>query len=457
MRGNLASILRSWGFNRAVAYASLTSITPVLMSPITVVLIVTRFSAEIQGYYYTFAGLSALQSLAELGLGQAVIQFASHEWAKLNLDAEGRIVGDAEALSRLLSLGRLAFKWFGAMSLFFTIFLGFVGIIQFSSPHAYEVHWVGPWVMFCISIAINLLLMPVFYILQGCNQVTPFWYYRWIQRIVSGLSLWIAMALGAALWTLPISAFAGLVWTIYFLVRKYRKFIKMFFNPVYSHSVINWRKEVWPMQWRVAISWTSSYLPTQLFAPILFSFSGAVVAGQMGMTNSLGSILLAISSSWILTKAPHYGVLIAQKRYIELDSEYRKSFLSSFITALIGALGIWGIVFVLDSTRQNIGTRILPLLPLGLFLIGILFNTLTTSLAVYLRAHKKEPLAGVYLVAGLLIIGSALSMGRRFGTTGVNSGYLLVMALVQFPGVLFIFSRCRRIWHAKEGWANVIR
>ena len=49
-------------------------------------------TAELQGYYYTFTSLIALQVFLELGFSIVVTQFASHEWANLNLDKNGYIV-----------------------------------------------------------------------------------------------------------------------------------------------------------------------------------------------------------------------------------------------------------------------------------------------------------------------------------------------------------------------------
>jgi hypothetical protein len=56
---------------------------------ITAIFIVRYFSPAIQGYYYTFANLLALQIFLELGLSGAITAFAAHEWAKLSLDRQG--------------------------------------------------------------------------------------------------------------------------------------------------------------------------------------------------------------------------------------------------------------------------------------------------------------------------------------------------------------------------------
>jgi hypothetical protein len=45
------------------------------------------------------------------------------------------------------------------------------------------------------------------------------------------------------------------------------------------------------------MSWTASYLLTQIYTPMLFYLSGAVVAGQMGVSFSIANMLAVISNA----------------------------------------------------------------------------------------------------------------------------------------------------------------
>jgi len=91
--------------DRVVTLGVITKVWEMLAGPVTLVIIARCFTPAVQGYYYTFASILALQVFAELGLGQVIVQFASHEWAHLHLDAAGRIEGDEQAKARLLNLG----------------------------------------------------------------------------------------------------------------------------------------------------------------------------------------------------------------------------------------------------------------------------------------------------------------------------------------------------------------
>src|SRR5206468_2800274 len=96
---------RLLGIDRAVFFAIAGKIWSLSAGLVTTLLIAGFFSPDLQGYYYTFQAVLAIQAIAELGLGSVLTYYASHEWAKLALDRDGEVTGDAEAMSRLVSLG----------------------------------------------------------------------------------------------------------------------------------------------------------------------------------------------------------------------------------------------------------------------------------------------------------------------------------------------------------------
>ena len=439
-------LLRAFGIDRAVGYAVLGNLTSLSLGPVTVLLIAWRFSPELQGYYYTFGSLMALQALFDLGLGQAIIQFASHDWSALSMDEKGRIVGDEAARSRLLSLGRISFRWYLWAAILLVLGLGPAGYVFFSQSPGGGVSWSGPWAALCVGVGAGFALQPIFSLLQGCNQVPQFWFYRWIQQVVNGISLWVAILLGAGLWTMPVAAIAGLLWSVFFLSLRYRGFIESFRS---SPTIIrvHWQSELWPMQWRIAVSWIGANFTPFLFAPVLFQLSGPIIAGQMGMTVTLAIVLLAISSNWVVTKAPRFGVLIARGEYRKLDQLFRKSFYTSVAAAALGTVVICFGVVLLNRIHHPFSSRILPPLPTALLLLGTVVNSATMGISVYLRAHKREPLPLVYLLTALIVLASSLVLGKRFGAIGITAGYLGALALIQLPLSIIVFRRRRTEWH----------
>ena len=444
--GIVKSALRKIEMDRAVAYAVLSNIASLIFGPVTALLVATRFSPDLQGYYYTFGSLTSLQFLVELGLGQAIIQFASHEWAGLGFDANRRIVGAEDSLSRLISLGRLSFKWYSIAAVVILVVLGVGGYAFFARSPTPGINWMWPWFAVCLGLSLNLVLTPMFFLLQGCNQVSQFWFYRFIQQIVNGLVLWIAILSGAALWSGPIAMACGLVWSVVFLLQ-YVVFFKTFLSrPVGPR--IAWSSEVWPIQWRIAVSWFSTYFTSQLFTPVIFKFSGPAVAGQMGLTNTLANVLVAISSNWVVTKAPRFGGLVARHQFKALDRTFFRSLLVSIVVACLGAAMGALLIYVLNLMGNPLSSRILPPLTATLFLMAGVVSSTLAGLAVYLRAHKKEPLVGVFFSASLVVVILTLFLGSRIGALGIAIGYLGVLVFYQLPVSIAIFQRCRRKWHS---------
>ena len=124
--------------DRATLYSVMGKGWQIVAGPITLLLIAQHLDPEAQGFYYTFISLVALQSFVELGFFIVITQFASHEWAHLKLNADGFIEGDANSLSRLVSLGRIVFKWYAVASTIFVVLVGAGGYLFLSQDLALQ-------------------------------------------------------------------------------------------------------------------------------------------------------------------------------------------------------------------------------------------------------------------------------------------------------------------------------
>lgn len=72
--------IRQLGLSRAVIFSVLLKSWQAGAGLLGLFLISIYFPPEVQGYYYTFASLVALQSFVELGLYLVIVNSASHEW-----------------------------------------------------------------------------------------------------------------------------------------------------------------------------------------------------------------------------------------------------------------------------------------------------------------------------------------------------------------------------------------
>jgi hypothetical protein len=415
----------------------------------TVLLIAHLLTPIQQGFYYTFASILGLQVFFELGLTYVVLQFASHEHAHLNWTPQGVLAGDAMAKARLSSLIRLTLKWYAVAAGLFIFCLVPAGLAFFSrSTDANAAGlWQVSWIWLVLTTAGLLLLSPVFSILEGCGLIAEVARFRLGQDLVAYPILWICLFAGAGLVAIPLSQVARVVISAGWLYVGKRAFLSdqvQFRLPGVS---IHWWREVWPMQWRIALSWMSGFLIFQVFNPILFVYVGAVVAGQMGMSLTLTRSISTFAMAWITTKIPSFGQMISRHDYESLDKLFTRALLQATIVAVVGGVLLCGGVIVLNVTRVPFSHRMLAPLPFALLTVVAVANMIVFAQAAYLRAHKKEPFLVNSIVLGALIAASTYFLGRAYGATGMAVGYFLLGGIGGLAWGTWIFVTKRRDWH----------
>jgi len=449
---NLEFRLRTYArrveMDRAVLYAILARMWGFAAGPVTALLIATKFTPISQGFYYTFGSILALQAFAELGIGFAVTQFASHEWANLRLGDNKRIEGDPNSLSRLISLAQIAIKWYSIAAAFVIVGLSIGGYVFFSQSPTQGVSWKLPWISLCVFTGINLFTIAIWSLLEGCNQVSNVYYYRFFQGLCSSLVAWSAILLGADLWTASIMSLVGLVYACLFLRRNYWDFFKSLLLVNLVGPRLSWHMDIFPFQWRIALSWISGYFSFSLFTPVLFHYHGPVIAGQMGMTWSLYGALASLGGAWVMPRVPQFGMLVAQKKYVEMDRLFWRLTIIVTSVTIFGAAIIWSFVFLLNSYDSTLARRLLPPLPTGLFLLASVIHAISLPVSTYLRAHKKEPLLFLSVLSGCLFGLSTWLLGKHYSALGMAVGYLTIYIFI-FPAIFLLWNHCRNKWHSQ--------
>jgi hypothetical protein len=439
----------SLGFDRAVAFTVLARGWSSAAGLITVALIAHFLAPVEQGYYYTFASLIALQMVFELGFSQVVMQLASHERAHLTIAIDGSITGDAGAHARLASVLQTSVRWYGAGALLFGATLIPAGLYFFSSHrHVGEVvQWPAPWIAVAVTAVLAFQLDPLYSFFEGCGFVSSIARMRWIQAVLGSALAWLALTTHHGLFA-PAMAIGGqVIIGAIWLARKSR-LLRDLLTCDTSTRRVSWKTEIWPFQWRIAISWISGYFVYQTFNPFLFAFKGPVAAGRMGMSLSFANAILAMAMAWVSTKAAPFGTLIAQKRYHELDRDFFKALRQSVLAAALGSSVIWSAVVYLDLRHNHYAAKLLSPLPFGLLLIAGMANHVFGAIGTYLRAHKQEKLFMVSLSIALLVLLSNYFFARTSGALGMISSYLVILTLLGVGGGAFTLNKYRRVWHS---------
>ncbi len=443
----LRKLLHKLDVDRPVFFGLLSKIWGMAAGPVTALLLAKYFSPVLQGYYYTFSTLLALQVFVELGLGTVIVQFASHEWSSLSLDSNSRICGDEKAFSRLASLAQLALKWYLIGAIIVVVGLGIGGYLFFINSPNQNISWEFPWFVLCLLTGVTVCLVPVWSLLEGCNQVSLLYTFRFYQGLCNSLSVWIAIVIGLKLWVAAIPSMVGIIVAMIFISKCYPLFFKSLLqHKNTSGDSIEWRRDILPMQWKIALSWVSGYFVFSLFTPVLFKFHGPVIAGQFGMTWTIVGAVGGISGAWLAPKVPQFGMLIAKRDFEALDKLFwRVTGILSMVTIVL-SVSCWSLVYLLNIFYPSLAHRLLAPMPVSILLAAQAILYFSLPFSSYLRAHKQEPLLVISVISGVLTGISTVLLGKYYSATGMAIGYLTVNIII-LPFVILIWSRCRKAWH----------
>ena len=442
-------IAQLFGIDRAVAYTLASRGWQIIAGLITIIFIGHYLSPIQQGFYYTFSSILALQVFFELGLTYVILQFASHEKARLEWTLLRTLDGSEPAKERLSQLLHLSLRWYGIAALLMIVFIIPTGFILFgkSPDAAHAGKWQFAWFWLVITTGSALFMSPVFAILEGCGLVADIARLRTTQDITAYLMFWLALFLGAGLLAVPVLQTIRVVISFLWLLRHYRSFIGALTRPKDSTVPLSWWNEIWPMQWRIALSWISGFFIFNLFNPILFAYFGAAEAGKMGMSLSIAGALNLMSMTWVNTKIPMFGQLVALKKFAELDRLFFGMLKFALVVSMAGGSVLMLILSLLRKYHVPLSERVLDPIPFGLLLATAVVNVIVFSEAAYLRAYKEEPFLLNSLVGAIISALVCYVFGRSYGAIGMAYGYFGVTLLVGLTWATWVFRSKRKIWN----------
>lgn len=452
----LKKIAQKIGMDKSIAYSSGARIIQAFTGIASILFISKYLTGVEQGFYYTFGSIVAIQIFFELGLTGIITQYVAHEASHLTLNNQLRFEGEEKYRSRLGSLLRFSVKWYAIISVLLLIILTVVGFIFFERYDKSEgaVSWRIPWILISLGTAIKLFQSPLTSLLMGIGKVKEMSKIGFYQQIILPVSAWIGLVCGFKLYVVGISTIlAALIWNIYVSNTSMQRVLINLWKEKITVRV-QYMQEIFPYQWKIALSWISGYFIFQLFNPVLFATEGAVVAGQMGMTLAALNGIQALSMSWLNTKIPLYSRLIALKDYKQLDQTFNQMLKQMtsvcFCLLCIMIIGLWGIRYLnIHLGNVPLGERFLDYIPMLLMMIPLFINQYVTSWATYLRCHKKEPFLVNSICAGIACCLSTFILGKHFGLYGVTGGYCFI-TIAFFPWGYYIYKTKKHQWHGTE-------
>ena len=415
----------------------------VVMMLVLVPLFLTK--AE-QGYWFSFMSLSALMIIADSGFSTIILQFAAHEFAFLRFNASGAIEGEEKYLKRLGSFFLFAFKWSAGVV---TVALPVISIVGWyiMSRRPAEAVWQAPWLLYVIGSVFTFMNNSFLYFFEGCDSVPK------TQKIRAQINLAMIAVLcaglisGLKLYALALSAIVSALAGAALLFKVFRPAACSLLAAArgYAHS---WRKEFLPLLGRYSLSWASGYFIFQMYTPIMFHYYGPVEAGKIGISITLWTGVLTLSNIWLSVVTPKINIHISKKEWLHLDKLFFRNLAFSAVTFLVGVGCVFSL-FGLANGRFALADRFVSPVSMLFLAGGWWLQVIVNGLALYLRAHKEEPMVVPSVVSAIYIVVvtycSALFLSPDYFFLGFFSSYVWGL-----PWVIWIFNRKRREGHLNE-------
>jgi O-antigen/teichoic acid export membrane protein len=304
--------------------------------------------------------------------------------------------------------------------------------------------WAGPWLILVVMTAFNLYCSPMLAVMEGCGRVGQVARLRLVQSMIGYGLTWIALFAGGGLWAIPLSTATAGLCTAYWLrldTSLLRQFESSAAIPV--ERAIDWRREVLPFQWRIAVSWISGYLIFQLFTPLIFVNLGPVAAGRLGIASAIFNALMSVGVSWINAKIPSLTAHITRGERDQLNRSFATVASRSIgFTTLSSALVVV-VVYVLGALGVHHVDRIADLPTLVCIAVTTSATTVIYAAASYIRAHREEAMLSVSVVSGLATLAAAY-FASRHGTLLTMLLQACVTIFISLPWTLKLFQQYHR-------------
>jgi hypothetical protein len=432
--------------NRALIFTLFFQLWRLVSGPITMLLIPLFLSEIQQGYWYLFGSLSALSVFADLGFGNIILQFSSHEYAFLKFTNDGFLDGSETYLLKLGSFFRFMIKWILIMCSFVFPVIYIIGYIYFFRDGVVNVYLL-PWIFFLIGSLISFFNNAILYFIEGLDRLGDAQKMRLKVAIFNTVIISITLILRGNIYALVFGTLSSAILNSLLIIINFRKIINQLVS-ISQNKEYSWKKEVVPLFAKYAISFSCGFFTSSIYVPLAHYFYGPLFSGKVGISLALANAIYAISYVWLYSIAPMINIYISKKNWNSLDILFNKRLLFSNITYLILSIIIimFFVIFPKNYFFGKIFSRFLPIQALVILLLCYMFLISVSAWALYLRGHKKEP----YLVSSLIqagfVIVSTMIIGKVSGIKYFFGGYFISFLII-IPLNYKIYRKYKLLWH----------
>lgn len=402
-------------------------------------LIPAFLSPSNQGIYYLFLSLANLQVFFELGVSSVFSQFVSHEAAHLDLSSLSFSKDDAVSLLKLAELQHKSSRFFIHASTILFLILVAGGLIFLPSYlHEPWSSWAPQWFVFSALLSLNLYLLSWISYFEGLGDIEGVSRSRKRQTIY-GYSLFLpVLFFKGGLWVIILLPLATLITSVIFIRQKASTIALI--KTYYQNSIVyfDWWNDIWPLQWRISLSWISGFFLFSMAIPLSFSHLGSVQAGMLGMAMSISTSIQTISLSFVSSYVPRMAMAISlnnrRQSLMLLKYSLLRSLLIAFILSLVLLVSIHSLTYFHGPFYQRLAAPSVY----TILVLNSLVNVAIFGMAMYMRACKKEPMVWISCL-NAVILSIALWYASFVGLPAIALVTFFVNFVFVFPATLMVF------------------
>lgn len=393
-----------------------------------------------QGYWYTFGSLAALSVFADLGFTTIVLQFTAHEFAHLKYGPNRILMGDESHLWRLASFFRFVIRWLSRIVIIVFPLIVVGGYFFLYAKHD-DIHWQIPWIVFSVASAGAFFNSAVMSFFEGCNSVALLQSIRFRNAVAMTFMNFIALFMGFDIYALAISSVVNVIIGAGYILYYFHVPMKQLWN-LSREKCYDWWPEFSSLLWRYAISWCSGYFIFQLFTPVAFHFHGAAFSGKIGISIAMWTAGFSIANTFIVAIMPKLNMLVSERKWPELDALFHKATLRAMFVMALGGIAYF-IAYYLLHDKFFFFDRILQPVSMFMLFLSWMFQLWVGCIAVYLRAHKKEPLMQISFFSGIWVAVTTLFCAKFLAPEYMFLGFLS-QYIYGIPIVYHIYIKQKR-------------
>ncbi|MBB5202785.1 hypothetical protein HNQ51_000078 [Inhella inkyongensis] len=381
------------------------------------------------GYYFTYMNLLAAQIAFDCGLSYVILQ----KMGGFAIDAQRPDSIGLSARERISELRLLLWTWSRRAALLFCCaMLSATPWLKRGDVDGSELML---WLALVPCVAMAFLTNTRLAYFEGRGRMADVALLRAKQGLVGAvlfvLVLWTGGGLWAALAPPIVQSVSATLWIQREDVGR-SAFVEL--------SPRLWRDGVWPMQWRIALSWAAGYAATAIFVPATFAYHGPVEAGKLGISQAVFGAVALLSQAWPVSQNIHYCILFKEGCYQELWELLREGLFKVQIFCVSSIAILTVLWYWMGVQLPSVGLRFVEFVDVVYLGLATWIGSIIATLAVFLRARQQEPLLLPSLMTGLGALLIVIFLAER-GVTAMLAANACLLMFAILPWVVYIAWR----------------